>query len=199
MYLEQKKKYIFLIGLAIVGILFGILFAFLLSNKDQLLVESTINNFFNAISHNEINYLEGFQASLLSGILYILIVWLLGISIIGIPIILFLLFVRGFILGFSMGSIIHIYKLKGIIGAFLYIFPHQIINIFYFILLGYYAILFSKKLFEYLFLKKEVGLKKLMRKYLKILIFCLILSLLCTLSETFLSPIFLNFFTNHLI
>lgn len=199
MYLKQKKKYIFLIGLAIVGVIFGIVFSFLISKNDKLLVESCINNFFNAISHNEINYTEGLISSLCSNSIFILSIWILGISIIGIPIILFLLFIKGFIMGFSIGSIMNIYKLKGIVGAFLYIFPHHIINIISYLLLSYFAIKFSKRLFDYLFLKKEVGLKKFMHKYIKIFLICLLLGFVCSISETFLSPILLKLFTNHII
>ncbi len=199
MYLKQKKKYVFLIGLAIVGVLFGVVFSLIISKNDKLLVESCIHNFFNAISHNEINYMDGFLSSLFAGILYVLIIWILGISIVGIPIILFLLFIKGFIMGFSIGSIISIYKFKGIIGAFLYIFPHHIVSIIAYLLLSYFAIIFSKRLFDYLFLKKEVGLKKLMHKYIRIFIICLGVSVLCSLSETFLAPVLLKVFTNHII
>lgn len=199
MYLKQKKKYIFLIGLAVVGILFGIVFAFLISNNDKLLVESSINNFFTAISHNEIHYMDGFFNGLSAGIIYVFIIWFLGISIIGIPIILFLLFMKGFIMGFSIGSILSIYKIKGILGAILYIFPHHILSIIAYLLLSYFAIMFSKRLFDYLFLKKEVGLKKLMQKYIKVLIICLCAALICSLSETFLAPTLLKLFTKHII
>ena len=199
MYLKQKKKYIFLIGLAIIGILFGIVFAFLISTNDKLLVESSINNFFTAISHNEIHYMDGLLNSLTAGVVYTLVIWLLGISIIGIPVILFLLFIKGFIMGFSIGSIISIYKLKGVVGAILYIFPHHILSIIAYLLLSYFSIMFSKRLFDYLFLKKEVGLKKLMQKYIKILLICLCAMLICAISETFLAPTLLKLFTNHII
>lgn len=199
MYLKQKKKYIFLIGLAIIGILFGIIFSFIISNTDKLLVESSISNFLTAISNNEIHYAEGFFNSLSSGIIYIIVIWILGISIVGIPVILFLLFIRGFIMGFSIGSLIGIYKLKGILGAILYIFPHHILSLISYILISYFAIVFSKRLADYLFLKKEVGLKKLMHKYIKILGICLIAALVCSLSETFLAPFLLKVFTNTII
>ena len=102
-------------------------------------------------------------------------------------------------MGFSIGSIVSIYKAKGIIGAFLYIFPHHILSIISYVLLCYFAIVFSKRLFDYLFLKKEVGLKKLMRKYIKIFLICFVVSILCSLSETFLAPALLKLFTNYLI
>lgn len=199
MNLKQQKKYVFLIGLAIVGVIFGIIFSFLISNADKLLVESSISNFFTAISNNELHYVEGFFNSLLSGIIYIVVIWVLGISIIGIPVIVFLLFIRGFIVGFSIGSLISIYKLKGILGAFLYIFPHHILNLIIYILISYFAIVFSKRLADYLFLKKEVGLKKLMHKYIKVLLICLGVVLVCSVSETFLAPFLLKVFTNTII
>ncbi len=199
MKLKQKKKYVFLIGLAIIGIISGFIFSFIISKGDKLLVESSISKYIYNINNNNINYYKTFINSFSSSFLYTILIWILGISIIGIPIILFLLFLKGFILGFSIGSIINIYKIKGILGAILYIFPHHIIIMIIYILLSYFAFTFSKKLFNYLFLKQEENLKKYARKYLKVLLIAFVVILVCSIIETFLSPILFKLFTNYVI
>lgn len=197
-HMKEKKKYIFLIGLAVVGILFGILFAYLLSKEDKLLTQGYINNFFEAIHNGKIHYKAGIVNGISISLLYTTLIFILGISIVGIPIILFMLFFKGFIVGFSIGTILNTYKVKGIIGAFFYVFPHHIISLVLLILLSYFAILFSKRMVEYLFLKKEVGLKKLMQKYSRVFAVVLIGMVLCSVFEIFLSPFLLKVFTNML-
>lgn len=191
---SQKKKYIFLLVIVIVGLIFGIVFSQVISKSDKLVVDNTVTNFFSSIEKGRIDYKDGLKSSVLSNILYLSSVWFLGMSVIGLPIVIFLLFMKGFILGFSIGSIIRIYKLKGIIGAFLYIFPHHIISIIVSILISFYAVMFSIKLFKYLFLHQEINFKSLMKKYFKILLICFISFIICSLLETYLSPILINIF-----
>ena len=191
---SQKKKYIFLLGLVIVGIIFGIVFSLIISKSDKVVVDNNVIDFFSNIKNNNINYSGALKESLLSNILYLSITWLLGMSIIGLPIVIFILFMRGFILGFSIGSIIRIYKFKGTLAAFLYIFPHNIIMIIISILLSFYAINFSLKLFRFLFFHNNINFKSVMGKYFKTMIFCLIGYVICSLIEVFISPYILNIF-----
>ncbi len=191
---SQKKKYIFLLGIVAVGILFGVVFSLVIAKSDKMIVDDTITNFFEGLQNGKLNYQNGLKNSILSNILYLSSVWFLGLSVVGVPIIVFLLFLKGFILGFSIGSIIRMYAFKGVIGAFLYIFPHNIISIIIDILLSFYAILFSINLFKYLFLHKEINFKVLMKKYCKILLIGFIGLMICSVLETYLSPILLNLF-----
>lgn len=194
--MKQKKLYLFLIGLVIVGVIAGILFWFVINNEDKLLVTKNLNNFFECIKKgNAINYWGSLFNSLVTGLIYIVLIWLLGISIVGLPIILIIITIKSFIVGFSISSIIASYGFKGILGAFVYTFPHQIIFLLLLILLGFYASSFCFKLFKYLFLKQSINFKDAMRKYFKILIISLIVVLLTSLYETFIATYFIKLFT----
>ena len=194
--MKQKKLYLFLIGLVIVGIIAGILFWFVINNEDKLLVTKNLNNFFECIKKgNAINYWSSLFNSLVTGLIYIVLIWLLGISIVGLPIILIIITIKSFIVGFSISSIIASYGFKGILGAFVYTFPHQIIFLLLLILLGFYASSFCFKLFKYLFLKQSINFKDAMRKYFKILLISLIVVLLTSLYETFIATYFIKLFT----
>lgn len=194
--IKQKKVYIFLIGLIIIGIISGICFWHMINSNDKSLVIKELTNFFTNIKNDvSINYGVSLINSILTNFSYVIIIWLLGISIIGLPIILVILGVKSFIVGFSISSIISIYGFKGILGALAYIFPHQICFLLLLILLGFYSISFCIKLFKYLFLKQLINFKIAMRKYLKILILSLIVSLFISLFETFISTYFIKLFT----
>ena len=125
----QKKIYIALLVVALLGLVLGSIYAIILSDSDHTLVRESLNAFFTDIDKNNINYGTAFINSLIGNTVLTLLIWFLGISIIGIPIIFIFNFFKVFILGFSISSIIYTYHVKGIIYAISYIFPHQIIAI----------------------------------------------------------------------
>jgi len=192
--LLQKKKYLFLIIIMFLGLIAGITFLFFISKEDKQLLIESMNNFFISIKEHKLDYINGLINSITSNCLYISIIWILGISIVGIPLILFLLFFKSFVLGFSITSIIANYGFKGVFLAFSYIFPHQLLFMLIRLLLGFYSISFSNKLFKVLFLKKNINLKEYFNKYLKILGICLIASIISSLIEIYITPNFINLF-----
>lgn len=151
---NQKKKYLFLSVIMIIGFISGILFIYFITKEDKSLVKNELETFFLCIKNNDFKYWHSFVNGLISNSLYFFIVWILGISIIGIPIIIFMLFLKCFTLGFSVSSIINHYGLKGIFLALSELFPHSIILVVLLLLLSFYAINFSVHLFHSLFLKK---------------------------------------------
>lgn len=184
----NKKMIICLIVIVLVGIITGSLLVAVLNESDKNLVTEYINMFFNNIKDNKLNYIDTLKNSIISNMSLIIVIWLLGISIIGVPIITFLYFCKSFILGFSLSSIIMHYKIKGCLIAFLYIFPHQIINIIMLTILMTYALSLSFKLISSFFKKKTIDFKIIMKKYLVILLFSLLISIISSLLEVFLMP-----------
>lgn len=192
--LNQKKKYLFLLIIMCIGFISGIIFLFFISKSDKTVLMKEINTFFINIKDNNLNTTNTLINSISSNFLSISIIWLLGISIIGIPFIIFFLFFKSFIFSFSIASIIAKYGFKGILLAFSYIFPHQVIYLVIWLLLGFYALSFSFKLGNLLFFKKNINIREHFIKYIKIGGICLITSLLCSLFESYISPHFINLF-----
>lgn len=188
----NNKLIIFLITLAIIGVIAGTIFSLIINSNDKILVSDYLKSFFNAVNENNINYLETLKNSIFDNFSISIIIWLLGISIIGIPVILILFFSKTFIIGFTIGSLIINYKIKGCLIALIYIFPHQIINIYLYLLLIIYSIAFSVKLIYSLIKRKNIDFKPIINKYLFILLICLIGFLLTSLYETFLMPKFIS-------
>jgi len=191
---EQKRIYLMVIILLIIGILLGIVFSIIIPKSDHTLVTESLNTFFKDIKNNHINYTNAIINSLIGNIGFTLLLWLVGISIIGIPIIGIILVMKGFIFGFSISAIIYTYHLKGIGKAFGYIFPHQLLTLFFSIFLGFYAIYFSKKLFNFLFLKKEINLKHSMKRYMQVLLISGAGMIISSIIEVFISPMIINLF-----
>jgi len=186
----NKKGIIFLSFISIIGFLFGSIFILIITNSDKELVKEYIYNFIKSTNH--INYLTILYNNLSSNILFIMIVWILGISIIGIPINIFYLFFKNFTIGFTLTAFTLKYSLKGLILGFFYLIPHNIINMFLYILITYYSINFSFKLIYFIFKKENINIKPIINRYFKVLLFSIIIIIITSLYESFILPNIFN-------
>ena len=188
---EQKKLYLLLIGLALISFIFGIIFIFFISKDNVSLINKEIEKYF--LSSNK-DYLGLFLKALFNNFIYILIVWLFGISVFGVLISIIIMMFKSFLFGFSFISIISTYGFKGLLIALFHMFPHQLIFLVILLLVTFYASSFSLKLFKHLFLKRPINFRDAMHKYLKILFFSLVVSLFISLYDGFISNFLVNLF-----
>lgn len=188
----NKKTLLFFTILLIIGIIAGSIFMAILSETDKKLVTAYFNNYISNIENNKLNYLESIKNGLFNNLLYIIIIWILGISIIGIPIVTIMFFIKSFTLGFSIASIVFNYKLKGCLLNFINIFPHQMIYFLIYMLITTYSIFFSLKMINSIINKKNMDFKIMMNKYVKILIISVIAITIGIIIETFITPLLIK-------
>ena len=184
----NKKMFIFLLALFVIGIIVGSLFVTILKDSDKTLITESLNNFFTNVKTLNLKWKSTLITTLLTQISYVIGIWILGISIIGLPLILIIYFSKAFILGFSVGSILLNYNVKGILLSITYIFPHQIINFFIYTILSIYSLSLSIKLFDSLLHKKKLDFRPILNKYLFILLLSIVLCIVSTLLEVFVMP-----------
>lgn len=190
----NKKTLIFLFGLLAVGFIFGTIFITMLQKSDKELVKEYMQNYVTNINLNKLNYKNALINSLITNIGFVLSVWLLGISVIGAPVVLFMYFTKSFVLGFSISSFILKYKIKGCLYSLLYLFPNQILLLITYTFLTLYSISFSIKIIYSIFYKKQIDFKIMTNKYTKVLIFSIIIGVLSSLYEVFIIPNILKTF-----
>ena len=132
---NQKILYLVLIVVILLGMGTALFYQFFLGKdlKGDIVVQ--MNQFFTSIKDGNLNFSVTLQNSLSSNGISLFVIWIFGISIIGIPFILIHLFLKSFILFFSFVSIIANYHFKGIFLSVVYIFPHQIVNLVIWLLL----------------------------------------------------------------
>lgn len=187
--LPNKKVNLFVIFIVILGIISGSLFLMVLNDNDKSEVINEISTFMTNINTNNINNLNSFKNSLIEGMILIILSWILGMSIIGVIFNIFFIYMKSFIIGFSISSFILVYKYKGILSSLIYVIPSQLINILIILILGVYTLLFSKYLFKMIFLKdKTVNLGKFFKKYVLVFAICIILCVISALCEAYLLP-----------
>lgn len=187
--LPNKKVNLFVIFIVILGIISGSLFLMVLNDNDKSEVINEISTFMTNINTNNINNLNSFKNSLIEGMILIILSWILGMSIIGVIFNIFFIYMKSFIIGFSISSFVLVYKYKGILSSLIYVIPSQLINILIILILGVYTLLFSKYLFKMIFIKdKTVNLGKFFKKYVLVFGICIILCIISALCEAYLLP-----------
>ena len=182
---------VFLFCFFIVSVVFGSILPLFLSESDKLLVTNYLGDFVNNI--DDYNGLSLFLNGLYSNLGLCVVIFILGVSVIGVFFVLVLFFLKGFILGFSISSIVINYGFKGILFGFVYLFPHQIVNMFLFSILTCYSVCFSFKFILFLFKKYDFNIRLSFKKFFYVFVICSFLIVLCVLYESFLLPNILLF------
>ena len=174
----------------------GIIFSNILNVEDSKLVTSKIKDYFNNLANDTpINYFQNLIDSIKNNLLYLSVIWILGLSVIGLLFNNFILFFKSFILGFSIGSIINIYFYSGIVLSFFYVFPSLLINLFILMMMTSYANNFSMSIFNCIFRKKNIKFSILIRQYVKILGIFTVILIISSVIEVFIMPFFLKLFS----
>lgn len=188
----NKSLFVFLVVIIAVGVAAGSIFVTLLSDSDKVMVSDYLNNFLNNLKTDNLNY----NGTLINTIIFTLgaalLIWLLGISVIGFLLILLFLFIKAFSLGFSIGSIIINFNFKGVLIAGAYIVPHHIINMMIYLLISSYALVLSYRLINSFTKKQTFEFKSVFNRYLFILGFSLIILLISVLYEVYGAPKLIN-------
>ncbi len=192
----DKKVVIFLFIISFIGVITGSLFMIVLSSEDKLLVADTLSSFLENIEPT--NYISSLTNNLIVNTLFIAIIWLLGFSMIGLPIVIILVFYKAFSVSFTLSSFVANYGLKGSLLGFLYNFPHQFVIFVIYLYVGCYAIKVSIALINSIIKRKTIDFKNIMNRYLLVLIVSLLVVVIMTLLETFLTPYLLKIVTNVL-
>ena len=189
---KYKKMALFLLGFAIIGFITGTLFTTILSETDKNLVKDYITGFINKIENNQLNYINSFKNAFTSNVIFIVTIWIFGMSVVGIPINLFIYFAKTFMLGFSISAFILQYKIKGCLLSLIYIFPHHIINVVIYTALLIFSINFSKKIIHSFKSKKPISFQSSFKRYSVIFFFGLVLITFTTIIEIFVTPFLLK-------
>lgn len=189
---KHKKMILFLLGIAFIGFVTGTVFTTILSETDKTLVKGYITEFIDKIENHKLEYANSFKNAFVSNVIFIGTIWILGMSVVGILINLFIYFTKTFMLGFSISSFVLQYKSKGCLLSLIYIFPHHIINIMLYTIILIFSINFSKRVIQSIRSKKPVSFQIVFKRYCVVFGFVLLLNVLTTLFEIFVTPFLLE-------
>ena len=183
----SKQSILFYVIVFVIALVAGTFFNLILNDKDTKLVIDHLTNFFTLVKSDNINYLPTFINTFLLNILYIFIIWILGFTVIAIPIIMIIYFFKSFIVGFTISSLISHFKIKGILYSFIYLFPHTIVNLLLILILSTISIFISLRIIDIL-RKKKKNFNILLKKYFIILIIFIFITFITSIYEVLLLP-----------
>ena len=183
-----KKINIFVILLVIIGLSLGAIYARIININDETLVIEKIKQFINNINNNSLSSLIILKNSLTINILYTILIWLLGLTIIGIFIAILLTLLKNFILGFTIASFIITYKYKGLLLSGLYLIFGELLNIIIIIFLSSYSIHFTINTIKKIIKAENINNKKYHKNYLYILLIALFVNIISSISTSFVLP-----------
>jgi stage II sporulation protein M len=127
---EHLSLYIFVGVIFLTGVVFGTVMAGALSLEQKQEIMRFIGNFFSSVEQGALaDVRTTFFQSFGLHMKWILIIWVLGMSVIGLPLILILDFLKGVLIGFSVSYLVGQFAWKGLLFALVSIAPQNLIVI----------------------------------------------------------------------
>ena len=173
-----------LILLFILGLLFGVI-SFIFMDKTSL--ENYTLNYVDLIGKNNFDYIKGLINTLISNYKYLSILWIFGIIFFLFPLVPLIIIYRGISIGLMISSIIYSFKLKGFLYALIILFPAKIINELIYIIMSYYSISFSLKIYNAIKTNKSINITSFSKNYFYILLIFIVALTLTSIFEVYLS------------
>ncbi|MCA1058250.1 stage II sporulation protein M [Rossellomorea aquimaris] len=189
----HSSIYLFIITLFLMGIIFGAIVVNSLSFAQKEDLYFYLSKFFSEMEDGSMTSAEElFRQSFLHNVKYLGLMWLLGISIIGLPLIFVLLFMKGVVVGFSVGFLVNQMGWSGFLLSFVSVLPQNIIIIPAFIFIGAISASFSLTLIRKIFMRQTSSMQFQMIPFLsRYVIFMVMAIAIVTVAasiEAYLSP-----------
>lgn len=171
------------------GILSGIIFFFITTSLDKMIVKNMMNEF---VSIKTNVTFSTFINSFKYNIIYIVIITLSSLLVIFSPLVLLINYYKGLTIGFLISSTISTFKIKGILYFVAILFPHHILMSI--LLIIYSSIMFklSLKLLKVMYMNEPINLNIFIKKVLILFLTSLIICIIISLLEIYISPLLLG-------
>jgi stage II sporulation protein M len=124
--------YFFILLVFIGGVVFGALAVKTLPDEQKTELIGYLQIFFQGFtvwSSESWGSTELFANVVFNHIKTVGLIWLLGFTVIGMPLVWFIVFTRGFVIGFTVGFLVNEYIMKGLAFALAAVLPHSIVSV----------------------------------------------------------------------
>lgn len=195
---EHSSIYLFVIVLFLMGVIFGAIVVNSLSLTQKEDLYYYLSQFFGEVSNGKVAAsMDLFKQSFYHNSKFIGLMWILGISIIGLPVILILLFIKGMVVGFTVGFLVNQMGFDGFILSFVSVLPQNLIIIPIFIVCASLSVIFSLKMIKHQFMKK-IGepMLPLLGRYLLALVVAVVFLSAAAGLEAYVSPVLMKAIIN---
>lgn len=171
------------------GILSGIIFFFITTSLDKMIVKNMMNEFVKIKTNVTFStFINSFKYN----IIYIVIITLSSLLVIFSPLVLLINYYKGLTIGFLISSTISTFKLKGILYFVAILFPHHILMSILLILYSSIMFKLSLKLLKVTYMNEPINLNIFIKKVLILFLISLIACIIISLLEIYISPLLLG-------
>lgn len=171
------------------GILSGIIFFFITTSLDKMIVKNMMNEFVKIKTNVTFStFINSFKYN----IIYIVIITLSSLLVIFSPLVLLINYYKGLTIGFLISSTISTFKLKGILYFVAMLFPHHILMSILLILYSSIMFKLSLKLLKVIYMNEPINLNIFIKKVLILFLTSLIVCIIISLLEIYISPLLLG-------
>ncbi len=190
---NYQNMYIFLSTVLFGGFFVGFL---VFSKLETSSIESLTSSFNTIFNMSYIKEKEFFYSNFFSNIIQIFVIFLFGLSVVGGPVVGFVVFTKGLQIGFSSALLLNMYSYKGIFAIILTIIPQVLIEIVTILMLSSISLEISFNICYTCFLdKRTIDLKNVINHYLNYFLISLILILISTLVKIYVIPYLIYLFS----
>ncbi|MBB3867324.1 stage II sporulation protein M [Geobacillus sp. NFOSA3] len=191
---EHAPMYLFVIVLFLMGVIFGAIVVNSLNFSQKQDLYYYLTQFFGQVSKGNIaSAHDMFQQSYFHNLKYVALMWVLGISIIGLPIILILLFLKGIVVGFTVGFLVNQMGWQGFLLSFVSVMPQNLIIIPAFVIMGVISVSFSLQMVRNQFMKRgHEPIFPMIMRYTMAMMLISVSLLVSSSLEAYVSPLFMK-------
>ncbi|MRH42328.1 stage II sporulation protein M [Aquibacillus halophilus] len=181
--------YFFMLVLFLIGVIFGAVIVNSMNFIQKQDLFFYLDRFFGQLLEGPVvDKQEMLRSSLFYHLKYLLLLFILGLSIIGLPIIWILLFVKGLVIGFSVGFFVNQMGWQGLIFAAASIAPQNFLIIPIYLVAGSLAMIFSLTLLRKLFTRRlQQPILQPFLRYTSLYLTLLVIGSLAAIIESFIS------------
>ena len=182
----------------IIGIIAGSIAVKVLSYQQKEVLINYLANFSGEIEKLVTNRQLILKDVIVSNLKFIVVLWLLGFSIIGIVFIPVIIFFRGFILGFTVGFLVDELFFKGFLLSIIAVFPQNLFMIPALILASLFCIVFVFKLITGVLGRKNYNFLSILTNYSVLMGGVALILIVAAVVETYVTPPLIKLFANFL-
>jgi stage II sporulation protein M len=191
---EHYSIYVFTVVLFLMGVIFGAIVVNSLNFSQKEDLYYYLTRFFGQVSEGNLaSSYDLLRESFLQNVKYIGLMWILAMSLVGLPLILILLFLKGMVVGFTVGFLVSQMGWHGFLLAFVSVVPQNIVLIPVFMVMATISVAFSLKMIRHQFIKRthEPIFRAMMRYTVTMFSFSLAL-LVASSLEAYVSPLLMK-------
>jgi stage II sporulation protein M len=187
---EHSSIYLFVVVLFLMGVIFGAIVVNSLTFSQKEDLAYYLSQFFGEVSNGKVAASKDvFAQSLFDNSKFIGMMGILGISIIGLPVILIVLFMKGLVIGFTVGFLVNQMGWNGFLLSFVSVLPQNFIIIPVFIITATIAVSISLKMIRRQFMKKiSEPILPLLGRYALVFVVAGLFLVIAALFEAYISP-----------